>query len=60
MLWTTNKFDTHDSYFIAVQGSGPAVDTVQLRIDSVEEQLMMDPVSYDEVGLILLVLRLSP
>lgn len=45
------QIGTHDSYFIAVQDSGPAVDTVQLRIDSVEEQLMVDPVSYDEVGL---------
>lgn len=45
------QIETHDRYFIAVQDSGPAVDAVQLRIDSVEEQLMVDPVSYDEVGL---------
>lgn len=45
------QIDTHDSYFIAVEDSGPALDAVQLRIDSVKEQLMVDPVSYDEVGL---------
>ncbi|KAI5088733.1 agouti related neuropeptide precursor [Silurus meridionalis] len=33
---------------LTVQDSAPAVDTVQLRIDSMEEQLMVDPVSYDE------------
>ncbi|TSP90513.1 Agouti-related protein [Bagarius yarrelli] len=32
---------------ITVQDSGPAVDSVQLRIDS-EEQMRIDPVSYDE------------
>lgn len=45
--------DISDPDSIAVQDSGPAVDAVQLQIDSVEEQLMVDPVSYDEVGLIL-------
>ncbi|GAA6079278.1 agouti-related protein isoform X1, partial [Tachysurus ichikawai] len=41
---------TDTSFFpdITVQDSGPAVDAVQLQIDSVEEQLMVDPVSYDE------------
>ncbi|KAK1802509.1 hypothetical protein P4O66_021797 [Electrophorus voltai] len=41
---------TDNSFYsdITVQDSVPRVDFVQPRIDSVEEQLMLDPGSYDE------------